>query len=76
MRKRHHPWRGIFGGLLLGIALAIGSVTYSFAAFGPLTPWILLLLGIVAGLALIFVPRPWGQRRRPRSPGRAPETTG
>lgn len=64
MRKRRHPWRGIFGGILLGIALAIGSIIYAINFFGPITPWVMFAIGIVIGLLLVFVPRPWGRRRR------------
>lgn len=68
MRKRRHWFRGLFGGILLGIGLAIGSIVYSFAAFGPMTPWIMIIVGVVIGLALVLVPRPWGQKKRPASP--------
>lgn len=70
MRKRRHWIRGIFGGLLLGLGLAVGSIVYGFVAFGPPTPWIMLIIGVLIGVALIFVPRPWG-RRRPPTPGPA-----
>lgn len=69
MRKRRHPWRGILGGILFGLAMALGSIVYAFNGFGPLTPWILLLVGIAIGVLLIFVPRPWGRRRRPPEVG-------
>lgn len=63
MRKRRHPWRGIFGGIFLGIALAVGSFIYGFHALGPITPWVMFVLGVVIGVLLVFVPRPWGRRR-------------
>lgn len=65
MRKRRHWFRGIFGGLLFGLGLGLASVVYSFTALGPPTPWILVVLGIALGILLVFVPRPWGRRRRP-----------
>lgn len=64
MRKRRHWVRGILGGILLGIGLGIGSIVYAFNAFGPPTPWVMVLIGIVIGILLVFVPRPWGRRRR------------
>ncbi len=67
MSKRRHWFRGILGGLLLGFGLAIGSIVYAFNALGPLTPWILVVAGILIGILLIFVPAPWGRRRRPMS---------
>jgi hypothetical protein len=63
MRKRRHPFRGIFFGLLFGIGLALMAMIYGWYFLGPLTPWILLLLAIVVGLLLAFVPRPWGRNR-------------
>jgi hypothetical protein len=65
MRKRRHWFRGILGGLLLGIGLAIASIVYALPLFGPLTPWIMVLVGLVIGILLVFVPRPWGRRARP-----------
>jgi peptidoglycan/LPS O-acetylase OafA/YrhL len=65
MRKRRHWIRGIVGGLLLGLGLGIGSIVYAFNELGPLTPWILVLVGLVLGIVLVFVPRPWGRRRPP-----------
>lgn len=65
MRKRRHWIRGIFGGLLLGVGLAIASIVYALPVFGPPTPWILIAIGVVIGLLLVFVPRPWGRRPSP-----------
>jgi drug/metabolite transporter (DMT)-like permease len=65
MRRRRHWIRGMFGGLLLGIGLGIASIVYAFNAFGPLTPWIMVASGLVIGILLVFVPRPWGRRRPP-----------
>lgn len=65
MRKRRHWIRGILGGLVLGIGLGIGSIVYSFNAFGPPTPWVMVGIGLVLGILLIFVPRPWGRKPRP-----------
>ena len=65
MRKKRHWIRGIFGGLLLGIGLGLASIVYSFNALGPLTPLVMIIVGLVLGTALVFVPRPWGRKRRP-----------
>ena len=69
MRKQRHWIRGIFGGLLLGLALGLGSIVYSFGALGPLTPFILIGVGLIIGVLLIFVPRPWGRRSPPTAGG-------
>jgi len=71
MRTRRHWLRGIVGGILFGLGLAILSIVLAFNALGPLTPWVLLVLGIILGIALVFVPAPWGQRR----PTSRPEPT-
>jgi drug/metabolite transporter (DMT)-like permease len=68
MRKRRHWLRGIVGGLLLGMGLGIGSIVYAFNAFGPLTPWIMVLIGLVIGIVFVFLPAPWGRRRPPQRP--------
>lgn len=70
MRKRRHWARGIIGGLLFGLGLGLGSIIYSFTALGPPTPWILVVLGVVIGILLVFVPRPWGRRRPPEAAAR------
>lgn len=63
MRKRRHPFRGIIGGLLLGVGLAIMAIVYGINTLGMLTPWVALLIGLAIGILLVFVPRPWGRRR-------------
>ena len=65
MRKKRHWIRGIFGGLLLGLGLAVASIVYAFTALGPMTPWVMILVGLVVGIVLVFLPRPWGRKRRP-----------
>jgi hypothetical protein len=65
MVKKRHPFRGLFFGLLLGLGLGLMAIIYGLYFLGPLTPWILVVLGILLGLLMSFVPRPWG-RRDPR----------
>jgi hypothetical protein len=65
MRKQRHWFRGILGGLLLGLGLGIASIVYSINTLGPLTPWILVVVGIVIGIVLVYVPRPWGRKPPP-----------
>jgi hypothetical protein len=74
LRKHRHPIRGIFGGLLLGLGLAVASVVYSINSAGPMTPWIAFIIGLVVGIALIFIPSiRKGRRSRPQfAPGPPP----
>ena len=64
-RKRRHPWRGLFFGLLLGIGLAIMAILYGWYFVGPMTPWLLLLAAVILGVLMAFVPRPWGRSSEP-----------
>lgn len=64
-RKKRHPIMGIFFGLLLGVGLALMAIIYGIYFAGPMTPWILLVLGVVIGLVMVFVPRPWGRKGPP-----------
>jgi hypothetical protein len=64
-RKKRHPWMGLFFGLLLGLGLGLMAIIYGIYFAGPMTPWLLVGLGVVIGLAMSFVPRPWGRSRRP-----------
>lgn len=70
LRKHRHPIRGIFGGLLLGLGLALATVVYSINAAGPMTPWIAFVIGLVVGIALVFVPSI--RKGRPSRPQYAP----
>lgn len=65
MRKRRHWFRGIIGGLLLGLGLALASIVYGLNMFGAVTPWVMLLIGLVIGLVFVFLPAPWRRRRPP-----------
>lgn len=64
-RKKRHPWRGLFFGLLLGIGLGLMAIIYGVYFAGPLTPWLLIVLGMLIGLLMAFVPRPWGRKPPP-----------
>jgi len=64
-RKKRHPILGLFFGLLLGLGLGLMAIIYGLYFIGPLTPWILVILGVVIGLVMAFVPRPWGRSRPP-----------
>lgn len=65
MTRKRHWIRGIFFGLLFGLGLGLMSIVYGFNALGPLTPWILVIVGLAIGILLIFVPRPWGNKPPP-----------
>ena len=52
LRVKRHPIRGLLGGLLLGIGLALLVLVYAKAPFGIATPYVCLGAGIVAGLAM------------------------
>lgn len=67
-RKNRHVIRGLFFGLLLGIGLGLMAIIYGIYFAGPLTPWILVVAGVVLGLLMAFVPRPWGQKPPPMAP--------
>jgi hypothetical protein len=64
-RKKRHPIMGLFFGLLLGLGLGLMAIIYGIYFAGPMTPWILVLLGIVIGLLMSFVPKLWGRKAPP-----------
>lgn len=64
-RKKRHPIMGLVFGLLLGLGLGLMAIIYGVYIAGPLTPWLLVGLGVVIGLLMSFVPRPWGRSQRP-----------
>jgi len=63
--KTRHPWRGIFFGLLFGLGLGLMAIVYGWYWVGQYTPWLLVVLGVVLGVLLAFVPRPWGRKPPP-----------
>ena len=66
MQVRHRHWiRGLFFGLLLGLGLGLMSILYGFYFLGNMTPWIMVVVGIVIGILFAFVPRPWGRSAPP-----------
>lgn len=64
-RKKRHPIMGLFFGLLLGLGLGLMAIIYGIYFAGPLTPWLLVILGVVIGLAMSYVPRFWGRKQPP-----------
>jgi drug/metabolite transporter (DMT)-like permease len=66
-RKKRHPIMGIFFGLLLGVGLGLMAIIYGLYFAGPMTPWLLVGLGILIGIVMVFVPRPWGRKPRPQT---------
>ena len=64
-RKKRHPVMGLIFGLLLGLGLGLMAIIYGWYFAGSLTPWLLVILGIVIGLVMAFVPRPWGRKSPP-----------
>jgi hypothetical protein len=65
--KKRHPWRGLFFGLLLGVGLGLMAIIYGWYWVGQYTPWLLVVVGIVFGLLVSFVPRPGGDKAPPTS---------
>lgn len=61
-KPKRHPFRGLLGGLFLGLGLALMVLVYGKAPFGTVTPFVCLLCGIAAGLVFgLFGPT---RRRR------------
>jgi hypothetical protein len=64
-RKKRHPIMGLFFGLLLGLGLGLMAIIYGIYFVGPLTPWLLVILGVVIGLGMSYVPKLWGRKPPP-----------
>ena len=60
--------RGLFFGILFGFGLGLMAILYGFYFLGSYTPWILVVIGIVIGVLIAFVPRPWGRSAPPATP--------
>lgn len=58
---KRHPVRGALYGVLLGLGLALAAVGQGIVALGTYPPFLILLLGIVAGTA-------WGMFAPAKSP--------
>ena len=67
VRVRRHPIKGIFAGLFLGLGAAIMLVIYKVIAFGTNTPYVIVIAGIVVGLAMSLFAPPRGGRRAARA---------
>ena len=63
-----HPVRGFFGGLFLGLGVALLLIVFAVIALGTLTPYIIIVIGAVIGLLLgMFTDQmPW-RSSAPRS---------
>lgn len=64
-RRKRRPIMGLFFGLLLGLGLGLMAIIYGIYFAGPMTPWLLVGLGVVVGLLMSFVPRFWGRKPPP-----------
>ncbi len=54
-RKSRRPVLGVFSGLLFGIGVAVLLFTYSEIAIGTLTPYVIIVLGVLIGLVWSLV---------------------
>lgn len=72
MKKHRHWLFGILGGLLLGVAFWLGTIIYSINTLGVATPWVALVIGLVIGVLMIFVPSRKARRARRMGPPPAP----
>jgi hypothetical protein len=52
---RRHPIRGLLGGLLLGVGLALMLVMLGIAPLGNLTVVVIVVLFTMAGIGLAWV---------------------
>jgi hypothetical protein len=53
--RRHHPVRGFVGGLLIGLGVALLLFLYGKIAFGTLTPYVIILAGVLLGLVWTYL---------------------
>ena len=73
--KKRHPWRGLFFGFVFGVGLLMMAILMGWYWLGQYTPWILLVLGIVLGFLISYLPRPWGKKQPPEPTPMATATT-
>ena len=76
-----HPVRGFFGGLFLGLGVALLLIVFAVIALGTLTPYIIIVIGALIGLLLgMFNDRvPWrngAPRSRPAAASSSGPTSG
>jgi hypothetical protein len=65
------PIRGLLAGLSLGIGVALLLIVFAVIALGTLTPYIIVIVGVIVGLLLgMFADQmPWRGGTRTRSSG-------
>jgi hypothetical protein len=64
MRKRRHPFRSLVFGLILGLGPGLMSIIYGIDSLGVITPWAAVVLGVVIGLIVVFIPSRKAMRAR------------
>lgn len=47
---KRHPIRGALWGLIAGLGLALLLFSYNVVALGTLTPYVVIVLGVAAGI--------------------------
>ena len=62
------PVRAVFGGVFLGLGVALLLINFKVIALGTNAPYVVLVIGVVVGVVIGFLvpPRP-PLRRRPAS---------
>lgn len=62
----HRHWfRGIIGGLILGLGFALASILFATTLLGIWSSWLLVGLGLLIGILLVPLPSIRGGRRKP-----------
>ncbi len=67
---KRHPVRGFFAGLLAGLGIAVLTVLTSVFALGGTEPYIIVVVGVVAGVAWAML-GPVRQRKGGATPAAA-----
>ena len=60
-RTVRHPIRGAFAGLAFGIGVAFLLISFAVIALGTLTPFVVVIVGVVLGLVLSLAVPPLGK---------------